>query len=164
MKCNQKKINQNNDIEILSRDAVFVSAVNGLSSYIFGDDKELWRELTAMRLLMIIPDSIETDQDGFTAIYAFIIANITDNIEIESKIMGLFGSDEEKKRYFLKIDYSKVKHYDNFMDEITPILINCLHGAGVENIKKGFEELDLIGLEHGLNNMDEVGLREVCNG
>lgn len=157
-------MNPNNDIEILSRDAVFVSALNGLSGYMFGDNKELWRELTAMRLSMIIPDSIETDQDGWIALYVFIIANITDNIEIESKIMELFRSDEEKKRYFLKIDYSKVKDYDNFMDEITPMLINCLHGAGVENIKKGFEELDLIGLEHGLNNIDEVGLREVCNG
>ncbi|MCX6074907.1 MAG: hypothetical protein NTY39_11340 [Campylobacterales bacterium] len=153
----------NNEIEVISRDAVLLSAINGLSGYMFGNDKELWQKLTAMRLSIIIPDSIENDQDGWVALYAFIIANITENIEIEAKILELFQSDEMSRNNLLKINYSSVKHTDNFMEEITPILVNCLHGAGVENVRKAFEELDLIGLEHGVNGLDEVKIREAVN-
>jgi len=94
----------NNEIEVISRDAVLLSAINGLSGYMFGNDKELWQDLTAMRLSIIIPDSIENDQDGWIALYVFIIANITENIEIEAKILELFRSNEESRNNLFKIN------------------------------------------------------------
>jgi hypothetical protein len=150
----------NNDVTVISRDGMFAAALNGFIGYIFGDDKQLWREMVAMRLHMIKPQSITTDQEISAGMFVYFVANITHNIEIEAEMLNMFNSKPEAKEQLECIDYSSYEHNEEFAKSITPILISCILNAGVKSLKDGFDEVDHIALEFGMSEMDETAIRE----
>jgi len=153
-----------NNVTVISKDGMFAATVNGFIGYIFGDDKQLWREMVSMRLHMIKPQSITTDQEVSAGMFIYFIANITQNIEIEAEILNLFSAKPEVKEQLARIDYSSHSHNEEFAKSITPILVSCLLNAGVKDLKGAFEEIDHIALEFGISEMDEVGVKEAIHG
>jgi hypothetical protein len=152
-----------NNITVISRDAVYASALNGFIGYIFGDDKQLWRDMVAMRLHMIKPNSVTTDQESSAGMFIYFVANITQNIEIEAEMLNLFSAKPEVKKQLARIDYSSYSHNEEFAKSITPILVSCLLNAGVQDLKGAFEEIDHIALEFGISEMDEGQIAEAVN-
>jgi hypothetical protein len=156
-------MNPNNNVTVISKNGMYAAALNGFIGYIFGDDKQLWREMVAMRLHMIKPQSITTDQEAYAGMFIYFVANITQNIEIEAEMLNLFNAKQELKEQVQRIDYSNYEHNEEFAKSITPILISCLVNAGVENLKDGFDEVDHIALEFGISGMDEVSIYKAVN-
>lgn len=152
-----------NNITVISKNGMYASALNGFIGYIFGDDKQLWREMVAMRLHMIKPQNITTDQETSAGMFVYIIANITQNIDIESEMLNLFSVKPEVKEQLARIDYSGFEHNDEFARSITPILVSCLLSAGVQDLEGAFEEIDHIALEFGISEMDEVQVSKAVN-
>lgn len=153
-----------NDVTVISKDGMFAASLNGFIGYIFGDDKQLWREMVAMRLHMIKPKSVSTDQEAWAGMFVYFVANTTQNIEIESEMLNLFSAKPELKEQLSRIDYSTHEHNEEFAKAITPILVSCLVNSGVKNLKDGFEEVDHIALEFGMQDMDEAGIKEALHG
>lgn len=154
----------NNNVTVISKNGMYAAALNGFIGYIFGDDKQLWREMVAMRLHMIKPQSIKTDQEINAGMFVYFVANITHNIEIEAEILNMFSVKPELKEQLQRIDYSAYSMDDEFAKSITPILVSCLLNAGVQDLKGAFDEIDHVALEFGISEMDEVGIKEaLCN-
>lgn len=156
-------MNQNNNVTVISKDGMYASALNGFIGYIFGDDKQLWREMVAMRLHMIKPQSIKTDQEVWAGMFVYFVANITHNIEIEAEMLNLLSAKPELKEQLERIDYSSYEHNEEFAKSITPILLSCILNAGVKSLKGGFDEVDHIALEFGISEMDEVQIAKAVN-
>ncbi|MDP2077326.1 MAG: hypothetical protein Q8J85_04720 [Sulfuricurvum sp.] len=153
-----------NNITVISRDGMFASALNGFIGYIFGDDKQLWREMVAMRLHMIKPQSTKTDQEINAGMFVYFVANITHNIEIEAEMLNLFSAKPELKEQLSRVDYSPYNMDDELARSITPMLVSCLLNAGVKDLEGAFGEIDHIALEFGITEMDEVGVKEALHG
>lgn len=155
----------NNDIEVISRDGMFATALNGFISYATGTDKELWRDLTATRLRIIMPVDIATQEGQNTALFIFLVANLTGNHEIESEVLNRVRGYQGIHDGLLKIDYS---HFDLSNEEtmvnVIDVLAKVAFSAGVQSLKAGFDEIDAIAIEYGVKNHTEEQISEMVGG
>lgn len=152
------------DVTVISHHAMYAATLNGLIGYFAGDDKELWRDMVAMRLRIIKPNSVETDQEVWAAMFVYMTANLTRNIEIEGEVLSMLHSKPKLKYQLERIDYSQFELDDDLMKKITPMLVQCILGAGVTDLKAAFAEVDAIALEFGIDGMDEAGVKEALHG
>lgn len=153
-----------NNVTVISRDGMFAAALNGFIGYAFGDDKHLWREMVAMRLHMIKPNSVKSDQEIGAGMFVYFVANLTQNIEIESEILNLFSAMPDIKEQLARIDYSPYKMDEEFAKSLMPIFVSCALNAGVKSLKDGFDEIDHIAIEFGMQDMDEDEIKKALHG
>lgn len=155
----------NNELEAISRDGIFAAVLNGLISYATGKDYALWRDLTATRLRIIMPDDITTNQGQHTAIFIFLVANITQNVEIEAEVLNMLRPYKGLYDAAMEIDYS---HFDlsneTVMLTITDILAKSAFASGLKSLKAGFDEIDAIAIEYGVKNQTEEQISKTVRG
>lgn len=151
--------------EVISRDGMFAAALNGFISYATGTDKELWRDLTATRLKIIMPDDLATNQGQHTALFIFLVANVTKNVEIESEILNLLRPYKGLYDEVIKIDYSGFDLSNEMVKQsIIEMLAKSALESGVKSLKAGFDEIDAIAIEYGVKNHTEEQISEMVGG
>lgn len=151
-------MNKSDQMEVISRDAMFAAVLTGVSSYVYGTNKPLWQSMTEMRIRFLIPESINDDQDSAVAVFLLIASKHIQCFELVSEIfnkLSVRGADMEAISKIAK----GIPMQENDSPEIQNLHIEqmsaMLHFAGVTNLKKGYEELDALSLEYGLNDLNE---------
>ena len=156
----------NNFVEVISRDAVLASVLTGITSYVFGTNKTMWQEMTDFRIRMLLPKDVLSEESRATAAFLFLASLHTENLEVMADIFKLFsGCDDVLPSLVILANGRPMQEDDS--EEIQKLHMDqlslMLHYSGVKSIKKGYEELDAIGLEHGTNGLDEVGIAKAVN-
>lgn len=155
----------NENTKVISRDGMFAAALNGFVSYATGTDQELWRNLTATRLKIIMPDDLATNQGQCTAIFVYMVANITHNYEIEAHVLNLLRPYKGLHDEVLKIDYSRFDlSNETTMVCIIDVLAKAAFAAGVQSLKAGFDEIDIVAAEFGIYGSGEDAIKEALHG
>jgi hypothetical protein len=157
-------MNPNNNLEVISRDAVFASVLTGVTSYVCGTNKAMWQEMTDFRIRMLLPKDVLSEENRATATFLFLASLHTENLEVMADIFKLFsGCDDVLPSLVILANGRPMQENDS--EEIQKLhmeqLASMLHLAGVKSIKKGYEELDAISLEYGVDGMDEAAIQEV---
>lgn len=159
-------MNPNNNLEVISRDAIFASVLTGVTSYVTGTNKAMWQEMTDFRIRMLLPKDVTSDEDSATATFLFLASLHTENLEAMADIFKLFAGRNDVIPYLTTIVKGRPMR-ENDSDEIQKLHIEqlamMLPLAGVKNLKKAYEELDAIGLEYGISDIDEVSIAKAVN-
>jgi len=157
-------MNPNNNLEVISRDAVFASVLTGVTSYVCGTNKTMWQEMTDFRIRMLLPKDVISDEDKATATFLFYASLHTENLEVMADIFKLFAGYDDVLPSLTIIAKCRPMSEDD-SEEIQKLhieqLASMLHLAGVKDLKKAYEELDAISLEYGMDGMDEAAIQEV---
>jgi hypothetical protein len=157
-------MNPNNNLEVISRDAVFASVLAGVTSYVCGTNKTMWQKMTDFRIRMLLPKDVISDEDKATATFLFFASLHTENLEVMADIFKLFSGHNDvlpsltiiaKGRPMRETDSEEIKNL--YIEQ----LVSMLHLAGAKDLKKAYEELDAIALEHGVSGMGEAEIKEV---
>lgn len=155
----------NNEIEAISRDGVFASVLNGFIGYATGMNRELWRDMTASRLKIIMPDDFTTNEGQNTALFIYMVANLTQNVDIEAEVLNRLRPYKGLHDALAKIDYSGFDlSNENVMMTVIDLMGKTAFGAGVKSLKAGFDELDAIAIEYGVKNYTEEEIGEAVRG
>lgn len=156
-------MNPNNNLEVISRGAVFASVLTGVTSYVCGTNKTMWQEMTDFRIRMLLPKDVLSEENRATATFLFLASLHTENLEVMADIFKLFsGCDDVLPTLVLIANGRPMQENDS--EEIQKLhieqLASMLHLAGVKDLKKAYEELDAIGLEYGMNGASEADIKK----
>ncbi len=140
----------------LSRDAIFASAINGLIGFFHGDNKPLWKKLTKFRLEVLMPETINCNEDFQRLLFIVTIAQVVGIMEVEAEAFQKMRSclNDEVFQKTIKVNYGAFDHSTENIEFIVDIVVKLAFYAGWRNARASFDELDALNAELQVDDMD----------
>ena len=162
-------MNNNEALYELSRDGMFAAALQHFSNIYESKTEEeetLYRNILAMALTALIPQTVQSEEDRWTIQFIFLAAVRTNLTDIEVRMLNTMNDTASTEVYDLSVELSSMdaslpKGDDDYFKKVAENLIDCIKAAGVVSLKKGFNDLD--NLAFMVEEPNDPGRQELLN-
>ncbi len=130
----------------ISRDALLASLLNNILNVVMGDELA---EMSGYKGLAIAtealkPKTLENEGDHHLALLLLVVVKISGDMETEAELLQLLKPTMDRET-FVKLaaaSYPFKKGDESFLYRISEQMLPLMVGAGLEDLKTSFAELD----------------------